>query len=61
MDQEFNDYQKQSCLCGDCQSKSRDDEFDGYNDPGSFWPVEMNDAPDILRKSMERFLIGNVI
>jgi hypothetical protein len=61
MEQDFIDFQKHGCQCGDPSPNSQGDEFDIRSDCGSLFQLGMTDAPDILRKSMERFLIGNVI
>jgi len=61
MEKEFNDFQKQGYQCGDPSPSSQGDTFNSQSDLGSFWQVQIKSAPDILRKSVERFLIGNVI
>jgi hypothetical protein len=61
MEKKLNDFQKQSRQCGDLSRDIQSDTFDSPRDLLFFWQIEMNEAPDILRKSVERFLIGNVI
>lgn len=61
MEKKPNDVQKQSRQCGDLSRNIQSDTFESLRDLLFFGQIEMNEAPDILRKSVERFLIGNVI
>ncbi len=59
----FNDFQNKAFRWEDNLSSSPQDAIEMPNDPGftAWGGIELDEAPDILRKSIERFLIGNVI
>ncbi len=61
MEKGLDYFEKQYLQYGDCSPNRQGAAFDGENNLNAFCRVENNEAPDLLRKSMERFLIGNVI
>ena len=60
MEREIDCFEKSYLRFGDSSADCQTDVFDYENDLN---PVcrEIDGAPDLLRKSVERFLIGNVV
>lgn len=63
MENQFNELQNMTSQWGDNLLNMRPEALDGPVDSecSSLGGLELSQAPDILRKSIERFLIGNVI
>lgn len=61
MDKLFDDFEKSVFRNGDTAWGGQVDLHDDGNDLREDVRLETNDASDIVRKSMERFLIGNVL
>jgi len=60
MEKEFDYFEKPYFQFAGSSPHSQGDALECENNLDSFYR-EIHDAPDLLRKSMERFLIGNVI
>jgi len=61
MEKGFDYFEKQYLQSGDSSPQNPGGAFDSENNLRPFCRFEIGGAPDLLRKSMERFLIGNVI
>ncbi len=57
----LDNFENQYLQYGDSSPDNQGDAFENENNLGAVIRFGIGDAPDLLRKSMERFLIGNVI
>jgi len=61
MEKGFDYFQKRHLQKGDSSPCNQGDVRDSENNLSPSCRFELRGAPDLLRKSMERFLIGNVV
>jgi len=57
----LDDFENEYLQYGDSSPDTQGDAFENENNLRAVIRFGISDAPDLLRKSMERFLIGNVI